>query len=73
MSVPTKVVSSLMRLGADVVDGDLSTADQVARRLVGLGLELVPVDELRKHLDAEAAARIDAEVDAYVDAVKGPK
>lgn len=72
MSVPASVVLALAELGAEVARGQVPAAAELAKRLVGLGLELVPVEELRQHLDAEAAARVDALVDAVVDQVKGP-
>lgn len=65
-------IAKLVRFGAELAAGVIEGADPnpayIVRQLLGLGLELVPVDELRAHLDAVAAARIDTEVDAEMEA-----
>lgn len=35
----------------------------IARAIAGLGLDLVPIELLREHLDADAIARANAEAD----------
>lgn len=54
----------VVRLGADMVDGSMPGPAEVARALVDIGLELVPADDLRAHLDAAAVARAEAAADA---------
>lgn len=56
--------ATLARLAADVMDGTLSSAADVARALVGIGLELVPVEELKQYLTEEARKRQDVAFEA---------
>jgi len=57
----------LIQLGGDIaiafIEGRVPTPQVIVARLLAIGLDLVPVDELRDHLDAAAAARIDREID----------
>ena len=61
--IALETLSRLLRLGADVLEGRVLDGTGLTRALIGLGLDLVPVDELRAHLDAEAAARARALAD----------
>lgn len=65
--------ATLARLVADVIEGTLPTAADVARRLMGVGLDLVPVDELREYLDDEAKKRQEALYEAAGTAKFGPR
>lgn len=69
------VIAKIVRVGAEhaasALEGQEPDPVRIVRSLVGLGLDLVPVGELRAYLDQEAARRIDAEVDAVVDAKLG--
>lgn len=67
MNVPG-IASKVVRLAADILDG-AATPGSVARTLVGIGLDVVPVEELRGHLDAAAVARAEAAADA-AEAIK---
>lgn len=62
------VVARLVRLGAelgaDALEGKPPIITDVVKQLVALGLDAVSADELHGYVSAEAAARIDAEVDA---------
>lgn len=70
-----ETAKKLLSLGTEVagaaIDGAAPDPASVARQLVSLGLDLVPEDELRGFLSAEAAARIDAELDAEQRAKTG--
>ncbi len=60
MMFPTELfppIVSLIRLGADAIDGRLQTPEQLARALVNIGLDLVPVDELKRYLTEHAKFR----------------
>lgn len=65
------VIAKIVRVGAEhaasALEGQEPDAVRIVRSLVGLGLDLMPIDELKAHLDAEAARRIDAEVDLAVE------
>jgi hypothetical protein len=65
------VVLRIIRLGAEVLEGNIPGPGDLARELVGIGLELVPADELREHLDAADQARIETAIDVLEDAKVG--
>ncbi len=70
MSVPAWVPiagAALARLAADALDGKLQTPGDVARSLVGVGLSLVPADELRGYLTEGAAMRGELAADIAED------
>ena len=54
-----RAIAALVRAGADALDGDSVSAADVARSIIGLGLDLVSVEELREYLDDEARRRAD--------------
>lgn len=70
MNVPG-IAIKVVRLAADIIDGSIPSPSEIARSLVGIGLDLVPVEELRGHLDAAAVARAEAAADA-AEAIKFP-
>lgn len=72
MSPETTV--ALVELAADVTRAailagkDATSPSDFARRLIGIGVDLVPVEELRAALDARAADLVDATVDVAEEA-----
>lgn len=66
-----ETIKKLLELGAsvasDALEGREPNPHAVAKRLVSIGLDFVPVDDLRAYLSAESRARIDAEIDAEID------
>ena len=70
-----ETMRDLVRLASDVavaaIEGTTPATVVVVARLISIALDLVPADDLRAHLDAAAAARIDREVDAAVEAKLG--
>jgi hypothetical protein len=67
MSIPAEAVPvalALARLGIDIAEGKVNSVGDAARSLVGLGLQLVPREELHRYLttfgreSAEIAADI---------------
>jgi hypothetical protein len=44
------IALAIARLGIDAADGEIDSVGDVARSLVGLGLQLVPRDELQRYL-----------------------
>lgn len=67
-AVIAKLVRTGGELAASALEGQAPDAVRIVRSLVGLGLDLVPVEELRAYLDQEAARRIDAQVDIAEEA-----
>lgn len=67
-SVIAKLVRTGSELAASALEGQEPDPVRIVRQLVGLGLDLVPVDELKAYLDQEHARRIDAEVDLAEEA-----
>lgn len=71
----SEIAKKLLALGAEVamdaIDGMVPSVPNIARQLVSIGLDLVPADELRAYLSAEARRRIDAEIDAEQAAKTG--
>lgn len=57
---------ALLDFSRKVLSGEMNSPQEVARGLIGLALDIVPVNDLREHLTAEAAARADAIVDNLV-------
>jgi hypothetical protein len=55
-------IIGLLELVVGAAKGLISESD-AARKVVGIGLDLVPADELRNHLDAEDAARAELAAD----------
>ena len=52
-----ETIATLIRIGANALDGTAPSPAEVARALVGVGLDLVPVAELRAYLTDEARRR----------------
>ncbi len=71
--VPLPVVERLAELILAALRGAVPTVVDIARALLGIALDFVPVDELRTYLDEEARARVDRQVDAIVTAKFGPR
>lgn len=70
MSAPTWAqLAGALRIGQLIVDGDYARA---ARQAVELGLDLVPVDELRGYLTDAAAKRAELAADIAEDIKVGP-
>ena len=65
--IPVEVVQQVLELGVDALAGRVPSAVDGAKRLLRIGLTMVPVDDLRRYLDEEDAARIDRQVDAVVE------
>lgn len=57
MSISTGTVARIIRIGVDALEGQAPSAADVARAIVGVGLDLVPVEELRGYLTDEARRR----------------
>lgn len=55
---------SLIALGLEISQGKLTDPQEIAHRVVALGLELVPVDQLSPFLTEAARRRADAIADA---------
>ncbi len=67
MSLPEAAIPvalALARLGIDLAEGKIDSVGDAARSLVGLGLKLVPHDELQKYLTE--AGRIRGEIAADI-------
>jgi hypothetical protein len=58
----------LIRLGADIVAGDVTDGLAAARALVGAALDFVPVEDLRQYLTEADRARADLAVDMVEEA-----
>jgi hypothetical protein len=58
----------LVRLGADIIAGDVTDGLAAARSLVGVALDLVPVEELRQYLTEGDRARADLAADMIEEA-----
>lgn len=74
-SVPAWAVPvgiELIRLGADALDGQLDTPAAAAKRLVGLGLRMVPREELIGFLTEGAVMRAEIAADIAEDAKFDP-
>jgi hypothetical protein len=71
MSAAAKLVRLGGELGAAALEGTTPNPAYLAQQLVLLGIEAVGADALRGYLDAAAAARVDAEVDAEMRAKLG--
>ncbi len=56
-------VPPIARLVADIAEGKINSAGDVARSLVGIGLALVPRDELQRYLSEGAVARAEIVAD----------
>ena len=66
MSLPTAAIPvalALARLGIDLAEGKVSSIGDAARALVGLGLQLVPREELQRYLTEGGAERADIMAD----------
>jgi hypothetical protein len=57
------VALAIARLGIDAAEGKIDSAGDVARSLVGLGLDLVPHDELQRYLTEAGVARAESVAD----------
>ncbi|MCL2724771.1 MAG: hypothetical protein FWD69_10080 [Polyangiaceae bacterium] len=57
IAIPAAVTAELATLVASVLSGRLSEPGEISRRLVELGLDLVPVEELRQYLVEADRAR----------------
>lgn len=70
MSVPIEPRTGilLVRLGADIIAGDVTDGLAAARSLVGVALDLVPVEELRQYLTEGDRARADLAADMIEEA-----
>ena len=55
--IPAAITAEAAQLVADIMGGRLTNYADIARRLVGLGLDLVPVEQLRIYLDEADRAR----------------
>jgi len=71
VSLARTVLAELLRFGAEkaanALEGDEPSPEEVARELAAKGVKLVGVEVMRQFLTPEAAARIDAEVDAEME------
>lgn len=68
MSALLESALELARVGIDAAQGKPDPL-AIAKAMVGLGEELaLPVEELRRYLDAAAVARAEAEADAIENA-----
>lgn len=56
-------IAALVQLAADVEEGKLSDPKQIGKALADLALDLLPVDELRAHLDASGQVAADVTAD----------
>lgn len=65
-------ISRLLTFAGSVMIGELSTPEDVAKGLIGLALDLAPVEMLAPFLTAEARRRDDAIADALEAAKVGP-
>jgi hypothetical protein len=76
---PAGIIAAVVSAVADIAGiarhaeerGAADTAHGIARRAVGLGLDLVPVETLREYLSDEDARRANAIADAAADAKFG--
>ncbi len=66
-SLFTAAVPPLARLVADVADGKIHSVEDVARSLIGIGLALVPRDELQRYLTESGVARAEDAADVAED------
>ena len=57
----------LIRVGVDAAEGNPDPV-AIAAAAIDVALQFVPVEDLRKHLDAAAIARAEAAADAIEDA-----
>lgn len=69
MSTESKIEKGLelARVGKEAADGNPDPV-AIAKAVVDLALEFVPVEDLRQHLDAAAIARAEAAANAIEDA-----
>jgi len=66
MSIPSEVLPvalALARLGIDAAEGKIQSVGDVARSLVGIGLQLVPRDELQRYLSEAGVMRAEIAAD----------
>lgn len=71
MSISSGTAARIIRIGLDVIEGQAPSPADVARAIVGIGLDLVPVEELRSYLTEEARRRGELAADA-AEAIKFP-
>ncbi|MCL2777619.1 MAG: hypothetical protein FWD73_06410 [Polyangiaceae bacterium] len=55
--IPVAIIEGIARLLGDIQAGKIGGSGDAARKLVGLGLDLVPVEELRNYLTEEDMQR----------------
>lgn len=53
----------LIRLGADIVAGDVKDGIETARKLMGVAVDMIPVDELKEFLSNQDRIFADLSVD----------
>lgn len=63
------IAIAIARLGVDAADGRIDSPSNIARALIGLGLRLVPREELQAYLTDDGIARAELAADA-AEAVK---
>lgn len=63
----------LFGLAYDILSGRLTDPLTIGRRLAGLALDFVPVDDLKGYLTDESQARAQAAADAFAAAKFGPR
>lgn len=63
MTIPIGTIVQIVRLGADALDGSIDP-HQAARTLVSAGLDMVPVEDLKRYLEEDARARAELAADA---------
>lgn len=65
------VIAKLIRMGAEIgaqtLEGKPPTPGQVAKQIVGVGIELVGAEALAGYLRVESARKVDDDVDAFVE------
>ena len=57
ISIPVEVTAGLAAIVTQIVSGKLSEPREISRKLVELGLDLVPVETLREYLVEADRAR----------------
>lgn len=66
MGIPAEAIPAalaLARLGIDAAEGKVGSVGDIARSLVGIGLQIVPHDELQRYLTEGAVARAEIAAD----------
>lgn len=66
MSFPTvaaPIALAIARLGIDAAEGNVHSVGDVARSLIGLGLQIVPREELYRYLSEFGAESAEAAAD----------